>query len=164
LDWPRLYEPVQSLHKLEGKIGFGIAGITLAEERLALKVGFFDDVTVDDRQHADTSAGQGGDYGAANSPGADDGNPRFLEPSLTHPADLRQDDVPRVPLELSVRETHCPVEPKPPVPRPVSPSTSTSRNAALRTGAGTSCAIRSPRRTSNGSVPRLARMTFTSPR
>ena len=31
-------------------------------------------------------------------------------------------------------------------------------------GAGTSCAMRSPRLISNGSSPRLARITFTSPR
>ena len=83
---------------------------------------------------------------------------------LPDSADLRQDDVPRVAFQLFVGEPHRPVEPKPPAPRLVSLSSATSRKSALSTGAGTSCAIRSPRRTSNGSLPRLARITFTSPR
>jgi hypothetical protein len=62
------------------------------------------------------------------------------------------------------RGDHRPVEPKPPAPRIVSPSSPTSVSAARRTGAGTSCAMRSPRAIGKGSAPRLARITLTSPR
>ena len=55
-------------------------------------------------------------------------------------------------------------DPKPPEPRAVGSSDSTTLKSARNTGAGTSWAMRSPRRISNGSPPRLARITFTSPR
>src|SRR5690348_821703 len=159
-----LHEPVQPLHELQRQIGLRIAGIALAEERLTLKVRFLDHVAIDDRQRANAGTREAGDHGAADAAGADNGDPRFLEPALAETADLRQDDMPRVPFELRVGKAHRPVEPKPPAPRLVSLSARTSRNAALSTGAGTSCAMRSPRRTANGSLPRLARITFTSPR
>ena len=58
----------------------------------------------------------------------------------------------------------CPVLPKPPSPRAESGSASTSSKRPRETGAITICAIRSPRRTTNGSLPRLARITPTGPR
>src|SRR6185437_9499506 len=57
-----------------------------------------------------------------------------------------------------------PVEPKPPWPRAVSSNASTSRQAACTTGAITSWAMRSPRRTTKFSGPWLTRITITSPR
>src|SRR6185369_8233614 len=95
---------------------------------------------------------------------ADHGNACRFQFLLPDAADLRQHDLPRIAVEFGVGEGHCPVEPKPPAPRAVSLSSATSTKLALVTTAGTSWAMRSPRRTSNGSELRLARMTFTSPR
>ena len=100
----------------------------------------------------------------ADAPCADQRDPGAEQLVLALAANLPEDDVAGVSVELVVAESHRPVEPKPPAPRSVAPSSSTSRNSARSTGAGTSWAIRSPRRTSNGSAPRLARITFTSPR
>src|SRR5258708_22877856 len=138
--------------------------VALAKQRLAVEVGKLDHVVVDNRQRAYAGAGKRRNHCAADSARADDADRHGLELALPDAADLRQDNVPRIALDLCVGEAHRPVEPKPPAPRDLSPSVSTSRNAAFRTGAGTSWAIRSPRRTSNGSLPRLARITFTSPR
>ena len=157
-------EAVEPLHELQRELGLRIAGVALAEQRLAMEVGELDHIVVDDRQLADARAGERRDDRAADAAGADHRDPRCLELALPDAADLRQHDVPRIAFELFVGEAHRPVEPKPPAPRLVSLSSSTSRKAALSTGAGTSCAMRSPRRTSNGSLPRLARITFTSPR
>src|SRR4051794_10242139 len=129
-----------------------------------MKIGHFDDIVIDDRQLPGARARQGWNDGATDAARADYCDPGGLELALPDPADLRQDDVPRVPLQLFVGEAHRPVEPKPPAPRLVSVSSTTSLKCALVTNAGTSWAIRSPRRTSNGSEPRLARITFTSPR
>src|SRR5205807_8846842 len=62
------------------------------------------------------------------------------------------------------RASASPVLPKPPSARAVSSSDSTTLNEARDTGAMTICAIRSPRRIVNGSVPKFARITFTGPR
>src|SRR6185295_7304493 len=57
-----------------------------------------------------------------------------------------------------------PVEPKPPEPRSLSSSASASCHSTLSTRAKTNWAMRSPRRTANGSAPWLIRITPTSPR
>ena len=137
---------------------------TLAKERLAMEVAELDHVIVDDRDRADAGSRERRNDRAPDAARAHYRDARGLELLLPDSADLWQDNVPRVAVELVVGEPHCPVEPKPPAPRSVSLSSATSRKFAFRSGAGTSCAIRSPRRTSNGSLPRLARMTFTSPR
>src|SRR5690606_37060034 len=59
---------------------------------------------------------------------------------------------------------HRPVEPKPPSPRALSGRVSTSSSTTRRTGAITSWAMRSPRRSVMGSCPRLISSTCTSPR
>ncbi len=59
---------------------------------------------------------------------------------------------------------HTPVEPNPPAPRTVSLTSVASTKVACMTGAITSWAMRSPRWIVKGSLPRLTRMTFTSPR
>ena len=102
--------------------------------------------------------------GAPDSARADQGHAGVEQPALAFAAYLLEDDVAGVAVELVVAKGHRPVEPKPPAPRRVESSSSTSRKPARSTGAGTSWAMRSPRRTSNGSSPRLARITFTSPR
>src|SRR5215213_4581338 len=139
------------MNELARKLRLRVAGIALTEQRLPVQVRKLDDVIVDDGQLPDTSTRKCRNDRAADAACPDHGYPRCLELALSDSADLRQDDVPRVTIELAVRKTHRPVEPKPPAPRLVSLSVSTSRKLALSTGAGTSWAMRSPRRTSNGS-------------
>ena len=57
-----------------------------------------------------------------------------------------------------------PVWPKPPAPRMVAGSSSTSDHVTRGTGATRSCAIRMPRSTTKGASPRLTSATMTSPR
>src|SRR5581483_5009541 len=59
---------------------------------------------------------------------------------------------------------HASVEPKPSVPRRDGGSSSTGSNAARDTGPTTIWAMRSPRRTTNGSEPKFASTTHTCPR
>ncbi len=157
-------EPVQPVGELRGHFGFGITGVPFTKERLPLEVRKLDRIAIDNCQLADACAGECWNDCAADASSSNDDETRTFELALSDAADLRQDDMPRVALKLGIREVHWPVEPKPPAPRVVSLRLSTSLNAAFNTGAGTSCAIRSPRRTGNGWVPRFARMTFTSPR
>ena len=89
---------------------------------------------------------------------------RLAQLHLARAANFPQDDMTGVAVELFVGESHTPVEPKPPVPRTVSSRSVTSSKRACWTGAGTSWAMRSPRAIANGALPRLARITFTSPR
>ena len=103
-----------------------------------MKVGELDNIVVDDRQPPDPGTGERGNNPASNASRSDDGDRCSLELALSDSADLRQNDLTSVSLELSVREGHWPVEPKPPAPRLVSLSVSTSRKLALSTGAGTS--------------------------
>ena len=56
-----------------------------------------------------------------------------------------------------------PVEPNPPAPLSVASSASTSTTSARATGATTICAILMPFSTVNGSWPKLASITHTSP-
>ncbi len=60
--------------------------------------------------------------------------------------------------------SYRPVEPKPPAPRSVAGTSSTTSQATRYTGATTSCATRSPRSTRKGACPRFTSATFTSPR
>ncbi len=62
------------------------------------------------------------------------------------------------------RRAQRPVEPKPPSPRAVEGSSSTSRMSARATGAMTSCAIRMPWVTAKGSRPMLISAILSSPR
>ncbi len=57
-----------------------------------------------------------------------------------------------------------PVLPKPPAPRTLSGSSSTTSKCARETGATTNCAMRSPRRIVTGADPKLARITPIGPR
>ena len=155
---------VQALDELKREVGLRIAEIAFAIDRLAVKIGDLDHAIVDDGQLTDTGTGKRRNDGATDAAGTDDDNFRFLELALPDAAKLWQNDLPSVSVELVVGQDHCPVEPKPPMPRVVSPSWVTSRKLAFSRGAGISCAIRSPRFTANGSLPRLARITLTSPR
>src|SRR5581483_4938942 len=66
--------------------------------------------------------------------------------------------------ERARRRDATPVEPKPPAPRAVVLVRDASMSTTRSTRCTTSWAMRSPRATVNGSVPRLASSTFTSPR
>ncbi len=160
----RLHEMIQLPNELGGELGLGAPRIAFGEQRLAVEIGQLDRIIIDYGDLADARTGERRNDRAADPARSDDRDFRRFELALPDSAELRQDDVPRVPVELFVGEAHRPVEPKPPAPRDVSPNSATSRKSALSTGAGTSCAIRSPRRTSKASLPRLARITFTSPR
>src|SRR3954447_23237056 len=147
------------------QLSFGHTGLVIAKHPLPLQVRPIDDIVVDDRQPTDSRTGQGWDQRTSDSSCTDDEDARGLEPPLAKTANLREHDMARITLELIVIEiAHRPVLPNPPAPRVVPARASTSMRLAWSTGAGTSCAIRSPRRISNGSWPRLARITFTSPR
>ncbi len=151
--------------KSAASCAFGSSHLIVAEDGLTLQVRAIDDVVVDDRQASDAGAGEARDDRAADAARTDDCDACRLQPALPDAADLREDDLPCVALQLVVAEFgHRPVLPNPPLPRAVSSSSCTSVKWARSTGAGTSWAMRSPRRISNGSSPRLARMTFTSPR
>ena len=138
LDRGSLHEMVQAMHELKGEIRFGITRVPLAKERLAMKVAEIHDVRIDDRQSTHPGARKGRNDGTADPPGPNHADAGRLQFSLPGPTDLRKDNVPRVSLELGVGKVHCPVDPKPPMPRRVSLSASTSRNCALNTGPGTS--------------------------
>jgi hypothetical protein len=71
-----------------------------------------------------------------------------------HPAADRQRDT---------AEAH-PVEPNPPIPRSVVPTSSVSTISGAAKRANTSCAILVPRGTGTGSLPAFQRITFSSPR
>ena len=164
LDGRGLHMRIQSLDECGRGRRFRHPDLVGAEDRLALEVGQIEGIVVDDCQSPKTRAGECRYYGTADAAGTDNDGAGRLEACLTGAADVGQDNVPGVALKLVVRKIHWPVEPKPPLPRAVSSSACTSVNWARSTGAGTSWAMRSPRRTGNGSVPRLMRMTFTSPR
>ena len=76
-------------------------------------------------------------------------------------AEVRTDRTPAG--DVHVHEA-APVEPKPPSPRGLGGSSSTTSNSARDTGATIICAIRSPRLIRTGLVPRFASTTRTSPR
>ena len=90
-----------------------------------------DHIVIDDGDLPDARSRQRRNDRAANATGADDGNACVTKPALPEAPDLRQDDVSRVALELLIGQAHCPVEPKPPAPRLVSPRVSTARKAAF---------------------------------
>ena len=130
--------PIQPPDEFGRAIGLRRSDVAFREQGLAMKIGQVDLAVVDDGELPHPCPGQRRDCRAADSAGADDGDPRRLEPLLADPADLAQDDMPRVAFELGVAKlAHCPVEPKPPAPRSVSSSSATSVKSACSTGAGT---------------------------
>ena len=81
-------------------VGLRVSLVALAKQRLSVEIGKLDHVGIDDRQLADASAGERRNDRAADAAGADHGDAGCLQLALPEPADLRQDDVPRVALEL----------------------------------------------------------------
>src|SRR6476659_159352 len=116
---------IQAVHELKRQIGLRIASIPFTEEWLAMQIRQFHLVGVDDRKVADARPGERRDNRAADAAGADNCDFRCFELALPYPADLRQDDVPRIAVELSVGKVHRPVEPKTPTPRLVSVNSAT---------------------------------------
>ena len=71
LDRHDLHESIQPVRELRRHLGFGVTRIAFAEQRLAVEIGDFDDVIVDDRQLADTCPGKRRENRAADSSRAD---------------------------------------------------------------------------------------------
>lgn len=78
--------------------GFGqaFAGVSLVEEDLALEVGRFDEVTVDEGKAPDAGAGEQRGRGCAHGSAAYDGDMRTSEPLLAELADAGEEDLARV--------------------------------------------------------------------
>ena len=93
-------------YEIAGEPDLGHADFGAAIDRLALQIAKIDAVAVDDRQVADSGAGERGDDPGADPAGTDDRDPRRLEPKLPRTAKLRQDDVPGVAVEFVVGQAH----------------------------------------------------------
>ncbi len=78
-----------------GGFGFGeaVAGVGLVEEHLALEVGGFDEVAVDEGQGADASAGQQRSRGRTGRSAAYDGDVGAGELELAGFADAGEEDL-----------------------------------------------------------------------
>ncbi len=75
---------------------------SVAWRDLALQIGQFDSVVVDDADRADAGGGEIERERAAEAAGADDENPRLAQPRLADPADLLQQDVAGIADDLIV--------------------------------------------------------------
>jgi len=73
--------------------GEGVAGVGLVEEDLALEVGGFDEVAVDEGEGADAGAGEEGGGGGSGGSYADDGDVGGAKQLLTGGADAGEEDL-----------------------------------------------------------------------
>src|SRR5438477_4255068 len=89
---------------LDGRGDLGAADVGRRMEDLALEVGHVDTVEVDDAELADAGGRQIHRDRGAESAGADHQDRAIQELPLTLAADVRKDDVPRVPLHLLFRK------------------------------------------------------------
>ena len=78
-----------------GSFGFGerVAGVGLVEEDLALKIGGFDEVAVDEGESADSCPGEEGCGGCSCGPYSDDGDVGGGEELLAGGADAGEEDL-----------------------------------------------------------------------
>ncbi len=78
-----------------GGFGFGEsgAGVVFIEEHLALEVGGFDEVAVDEGEMADSGTGQQARGGCSGGADADDGDMRLAEKLLSSLADAGEEDL-----------------------------------------------------------------------
>jgi hypothetical protein len=83
-------------HEARGQIDLSLAKLVALVERLALKVGQFDPVIVDDGQMTDAGSAQSGQHTAGDPAGANDYDPGFFQALLARAADLGKNDMPRV--------------------------------------------------------------------
>ena len=119
---PRLREAhvrIEPRDRLAGDLGLGPADVGGAEQDLALEIVERDDVVVDHPERADAGGGEILDGRRADAAGADERDARREQLALALAANLLEDDVAGVAVELGVAEGHRPVEPKPPAPRAV---------------------------------------------
>ena len=157
---------VERVQVAGGALRLHLAGIGGFEQHLALQVGQRDGVVIDDGQPAHARRREIEQARAAQPAGADNGDPRPCQRRLSAPAKFRKHQVTGVAFKLVVGKVHpcTPVEPKPPAPRCVSSSVSTTASVARVTAAGTNWQIRMPRSMAKGSWPKLISSAFTSPR
>ncbi len=74
-------------------LGKSVMGVGLVEEGLALEVGGFDEVAVDEGERADTGSGEQRGGGRAHGPTADDGDVRDGEALLAERADTGKENL-----------------------------------------------------------------------
>ncbi len=74
-------------------LGEGVAGVGLVEEDLALEVGGFDEVAVDEGEGADTGAGEERGGGGSGGSYADDGDVGGAKQLLTGGCDAGEEDL-----------------------------------------------------------------------
>ena len=177
----QLHMGIQALDGLGGALGLEAADAARVVDDLALEIVACDAVVVDDADGADARRGEIEQERRAEPARAHDEHARRLQPLLAFAADLLQQQMALIALDLVLAEhgpismpsrpaplpRGCrdqPVEPKPRSPRAVPASSSTASTRRCSTRATTSWAIRSPRRMVNGSAPRLTSSTMSSPR
>ncbi len=83
--------------------GEGVACVGLIEEDLALEVGGFDEVAIDEGEGSDASAGEEGCGGGSGGPYADDGDVSSGEELLAGGADAGKEDLTGVAVVRVVR-------------------------------------------------------------
>lgn len=81
-----------------GRLGFGqaFARVGFVEENLALEVGGFDEVAIDEGESSDAGAGDERCGGCAHGSAADDGDVCGGEPLLAGAADAGEEDLPGI--------------------------------------------------------------------
>ena len=83
-----------------GAIDLALADIVRAEDHLPLQIGQRHGIVVDDADRANAGGGEIHQHRRPEPAGADDQNPRSLEPGLAGPAHVAQDDVAGVAFEF----------------------------------------------------------------
>ena len=83
--------------------GEGVAGVGLVEEDLALEVGGFDEVAVNEAESADAGAGEERGSGGSGGSDADDGDVGVGQQRLACGADAGEEDLARVAVLIGHR-------------------------------------------------------------
>ena len=82
-----------------GGFGKGLGGVVLGEEPLALEVGGFDEVAIEDGEVSDAGAGEGGGVIGTEGAAADDGDVGGEETGLSVDADAGEESLTRVAVQ-----------------------------------------------------------------
>ena len=141
--------------RLAGDLGLGAADIAGAEQDLALEIVERHPIVVDHPQRADARRGEILDGGRADPARADDRDCRAEQLPLSLAANLLEDDMAGVAVELGVGEAHRPGRAEAAAAARRLVQILDLGEGARGTGAGTSWAIRSPRHDSNGSCAEI---------